>query len=240
MSKLRSSQKPVKVEDNGEDVHGDAQEPSGPVDTSFEPEPEEAPPQSRLIPGIDLDACALEEDYQESMGSAESSSNVVVRKPNGKLGYFRTHPDLWKNVRMLEIGNGEDRGYYLVTGGAKGVLQCEENDDVRLFPARLTLCYGRDVGLFLWPLRLPEPRKDNQIDEWSQAALRICKIAETQWVKLYTKRNTSCYSHRIGDGIKAEPLWPAFTLNDACNQAFEKRYLTDPNDPLIRRLLGKE
>jgi hypothetical protein len=240
MSKVRQPQKPVKSEDNGEHAPGDAQEPEALADTSFDVEPEEAAPPARLIPGIDLDDIALEEDYQEGLGQEESPAAIRVCKPNAKLGYFRTHPALWKNVRMLEIPNGADRGFYLVGKGAKLLLRGEEYDDVKLFPARLTLCSGRDVGAFLWPLKLPEPQRDNQADEWAQAALRICKLAETQWQKLYTKKGGSCYSHRPGVGIADEPSWPAWTFQELCDRAFEGRYLTDPDDPLIRRLLGKE
>jgi hypothetical protein len=192
-----------------------------------------------LVPGINLDDAALEEDYQEEAAAEGAPATVVVRKPSG-LGFFRAHPTLFRNVRMLEVKNGPDRGYYLVTAAAKACLQGDDNKDVRLFPARLTLCYSRDTGLFLWPLKLPQPGKNNQIDEWSQSALRICKMAETQWVKLFTIAGGSCYSFRPGKGIKVEPAWPDLDLNELAGMAFEGRHLTDPDDPLIRRLLGEE
>jgi hypothetical protein len=173
------------------------------------------------------------------MAAGGALATIVVRKPSGQ-GFFRAHPSLWRNVRMLEIKNGADRGFYLVTDKAKGLLQLDENDDIRLFPARLTLCLSRDIGLFLWPLRLPEPGKNNQIDEWSQSALRIAAEAEHGWVKLYTPKGANCYSFRRAEGIKVEPVWPSLSLNEIAGMAFEGRHLTDPNDPLIRRLLGKE
>jgi hypothetical protein len=221
----------------------EAQRPSPDADSAAflfganaEPDPSTKRP---LIPGIDLDSVALEENYADDLMVEEAPLTVVVGKPSGK-GYFRAHPELFKNVRMLEIKNGADRGFYLVAAGARALLQSEEHDDIVLFPARLTLCLSRDSGLFLWPLRLPEQRRANQIDEWSQAALRIVKLAETQWVKLYTPRGASCYSHKIGKGIKSEPSWPSLSLNELAGLAFEGKYLTDPEDPLIRRLLGKE
>jgi hypothetical protein len=251
MSKIRESKRPVNPDDNGQPRPDDAKDAThltgatagpgtggaaeAPVGKADDP----PPPTRSLVPGIDLDACGEEEDYQEGMAADESPATVVVHKPAGH-GYFRTHPILFRNVRMLEVKNGPDRGYYLVAHGARAVLQSDENDDVRLFRARLTLCFSRDTGLFLWPLRLPESRKENQIDEWSQSALRICKEAESGWVKLYTRKGGSCYSFRPGKGIKTEPTWPSITLKQACDLAFEGRYLTDPRDPLIRRLLGEE
>jgi hypothetical protein len=167
-------------EPEGEDFAFGANVQESPPSASQGPPAAESPPTSRpLIPGIDLDSVALEEDYQEATAGDGSPATVVVRKPSGQ-GYFRAHPVLFRNVRMLEVKNGQDRGFYLVADAAKAFLQSDDNDDVKLLPARLTLCFSRDTGLFLWPLRLPEPRKNNQLDEWSQSALRICKLAEGQ------------------------------------------------------------
>jgi hypothetical protein len=89
-------------------------------------------------------------------------------------------------------------------------------------------------------LRLPEQRKNNQLDEWALAALKIVKIAETQWTKLYTITGGNCYSHKVAEGIKLAPPWPNLSMNEVAALAFENKYITDPRDPLIRRLLGKE
>jgi hypothetical protein len=197
-----------------------------------------AHPPRPLIPGIDLDSVALEDDFEQSV-AAEDALTVVVRKPSGQ-GYFRAHPEMFRNIWVLEIKNGADRGFYLVAGAAKKLLRREENEDVKLFPCRLTLCYARDSGLFLWPLRLPEEGRKNQLDEWSQSALRVCKLAEEGWVKMFTRKGGNCYSHKPGEGIADVPPWPDATMNELAGLAFEGKYITDPEDPLIRRLLGKE
>jgi hypothetical protein len=204
-----------------------------------DPRPNSTPSEPPLIPGFDLNAAALEDDYQEEMATDDKPAAIAVSKPNG-AGFFRAHPVHWRLLRMLDVPNGPDRGYYLVTGAARKLLQLEENQDVKLFPARLTLCFSRDIGLFLWPLRIPEPGRDNQTDEWGQSALRICKVAEAGWVKLFTKRNGRGYFSRPGRGIKAEPPWPPFDIEVAAQMAFEKRFITSPDDPLIKRLLGEE
>jgi hypothetical protein len=192
-----------------------------------------------LVPGIDLASVALEADYEKAITATEKPATIVVRKPSGQ-GFFRCHPIHHKNVRMLEVKNGPDRGYYLVAGAAKDFLLGNDNSPIRLFACRLTLCYSRDTGLFLWPLKLPEPGKGSRIDEWSQSALRIAKLAETQWVQLFTPPGANCYSYVPGDQIRTEPVWPDFGLDHAAALAFEGKYITDPEDPLIRRLLGKE
>jgi hypothetical protein len=197
------------------------------------------PSQRPLIPGIDLDSVALEDDYEQAL-AADDSLVVVVRKASGQ-GYFRAHPTLFRNIWALEVKNGADRGFYLVAGEARKVLRRDENEDVKLFPCRLTLCYARDSGLFLWPLRLPEEGRKNQADEWSQAALRICALAETSWVKMYTRRGGNCYSYKAAEGITIQPPWPeGVSLNELAGLAFEGKYITEADDPLVRRLLGEE
>ena len=49
---------------------------------------------------------ALEEDYQEGMAADDAPATVVVRRASGQ-GYFRAHPTFFRNVRMLEIKNGD-------------------------------------------------------------------------------------------------------------------------------------
>jgi hypothetical protein len=239
--------------DNGRPPESDAATPDGPADARprladlgeeagappTETGAPSAPAKRPLIPGIDLDSLALEDSYEQSL-AGDDSLTVVVRKASGQ-GYFRAHPALFRNIWALEVKNGQDRGFYLVAGEARKVLRRDENEDVKLFPCRLTLCYARDSGLFLWPLRLPEEGRKNQVDEWSQAALRIVKLAEAAWVKMYTKRGGNCYSYKIAEGITTEPPWPeGVTLNELAGLAFEGKYIIEANDPLVRRLLGRE
>jgi hypothetical protein len=250
-SRRKPSVNPSKPSDNARPPDGEAQEPApggtrkpeGPGNTDLDraapgadgkPEPARRP----LIPGIDLDSIALEEDYEQSQ--ADDDSLVVVTSKASGRGYFRAHSTLHKNIWALEVKNGADRGFYLIAGEARKLLRRAENEDVKLFPCRLTLCYARDSGLFLWPLRLSEEGRRNQLDEWSLSAQRICTLAETCWVKLYTKKGGNCYSHKIAVGITAEPPWPDATLEELAAIAFEGKYITDANDPLIKRLLGKE
>ena len=129
----------------------------------------------------------------------------------------------------------------VVAKKALALLRLPENDDVQLFRCRLTVCFGRDVGLFLWPVRLPQEGKENQSDEWGRSALRICKIAEDTWVKMWGKRGGKQYSHRPAPDIRTTPPWPeGVTLDELATLGFEGRYIEDPDDPVIRRLLGKE
>jgi hypothetical protein len=231
---------------------GDAFEGDGRVstDASFEPDqfgqssadaPVPPPPPEASSGGLNLDDLALPDDYETEVDTG-SETTVLVRKASG-VGFFRAHPQLWKAIRMLDIKEGADRGFYLVGGDALTLLQRLADtkvSNVRLFPARLTLCFGRDVGLFFWPLRLPQPRKENQEDKWATTALRVCKIAEAQWVEMFCPQGAPCYRWNLAPGLSTEPPWPSLGMNELAGIAFEGKHLTDPEDPVIRRRLGKE
>jgi hypothetical protein len=160
----------------------------------------------------------------------------VVRKPS-RDWFICTHPTAWMNIRLLEVKDGPDRGFYLVARHLWPLCQAE---GIRLQPTRLTLATSRESGPFLWPPKLQEQGRENRKDEWSASALRICKLAETRWVKMYTKEGGNCYSHKVAEGIDAEPAWPAQPLEELIAWAFEGKVITEPTDPLLRRLLGKE
>jgi hypothetical protein len=191
-----------------------------------------------LIPRINLDELGLDEDYEKGLSEADKLS-IVIRKACGQ-GYFRSHPELHKNLWMLDVKTGADQGFYIVAEDALRILRRDENEDIKLFPARLTLCYARDSGLFLWPLRLPQEGEKNRLDEWGLAALRYVKLAEEKWVKMYTRKGGNCYFHKVGEGITLTPPWPQITLQEAVDIAFEHRFLVAADDPVLRRLLGKE
>jgi hypothetical protein len=113
---------------------------------------------------------------------------------------------------------------------------------LRLSPYRLTLCVSRETGLFLWPLKYGEEKFKNQRDDFSKAALRACKEAETTWGSLYWKNGTATYTWEPAEASAdfGDPKWPDQSFEDLVLLAFENKILTSLDDPLIRRLLGKE
>jgi hypothetical protein len=196
------------------------------------------PTRKALIAGIDLDSISLAEDYTKGMADDGDLTALRVTKPQNGW-FFRSHPTHWRNVRLLEIKGGADRGFYIVARPLWGVCQ-RPDSGITLKPVRLTLATSREEGPFLWPLKLQEEGCENRKDEWSASALRICKIAETQWVKMYTRPGGNCYSKKIAEGIAVEPAWPSQSFEELLALAFDGKVLKDPNDPLLRRIQGKE
>ena len=207
-------------------------------DGQAEPPPKVEPPQEPpLIEGIDLDSISLDDDYADGMeGDDGQVAAIPVRKPS-RDWFIRTHPTAWKNVRLLELKEGADRGFYIIHRALWTLCQ---QADIPLRPVRLTLATSRESGAFLWPLKLQEKGFENRKDDWSASALRICKIAETVWVKVYTKEGGNCYSHKSAEGIDAQPVWPVQTFEQLLGLAFEGKVISDKDDPLLRRIMGKE
>jgi hypothetical protein len=216
------------------------------VDTeTLEQEAAETPPaespttQTRqtLISGIDLDSLGLDEEYTDGMEDEDAPVGIPVTKPH-RDWFFRTHPTMWKNLWLLEVKDGPDRGHYIVARTLWKRFR-KEGSGVVLRPVRLTLAVSQESGHFLWPLKLQEKGYENRKDEWSASALRICKIGETQWVKMYTRPGGNCYSMRIAEGITTEPTWPSQPYEELADLAFDGKVLKDADDPLLQRLQGK-
>src|SRR5262245_44443297 len=181
-----------------------------------------------------LDAISLGDDYADAfMDDDGGVASVPVRKP-ARDWFIRCHPEHWRNVRLLEVKEGPDRGYYLV---ARDAWDAITGADLPLKPFRLTLAISRDCGVFFWPLRLTEHA--NRRDDWSAAALRIAKTAETTWVKIYAREGANTYSHKVATGAISDPVWPQQTFQELVDLAFDGRKIADRNDPLVRRLLGE-
>ena len=144
--------------------------------------------------GFDLESIALADDYADGMGDEDGQlAAIAVRKPS-RDWFIRAHPTMYKNVRLLEIKDGPDRGFYIVH---RSLWTYCQQADMPLRPIRLTLATSRGSGLFLWPLRLQEKGYDNRKDYWCTSALRICKMAETTWVRVFAKEGGTATRTRL-------------------------------------------
>src|SRR5262245_9666774 len=210
------------------------QSPTGPPSSPVTHRPDGlAHPPSGGDP-FSLDAISLGDDYADAfMEDSGGVAAVPVRKPAGDW-FVRCHPQHWCPVKLLEVKDGPDRGYYIV---ARDLWETITAAGLRLKPFRLTLAVSRDCGIFIWPLRLPE--YENRKDDWTAAALRIAKMAETSWLRIFAPQGGSTYSFKLAPAPIPDPVWPHQTFHELVDLAFDGRKIADRNDPLIRRLLGE-
>jgi hypothetical protein len=231
--------------DNGPPPDGEAREPDGPADTSFDPAALEAAGGAECLAGdaappapaanpFSREALRLGQNYTAALGLEKHIHNVPVDKPPSE-SWFRVHPDtnargeeMFFDTYLLHIKNGPDRGVYQVSANLLPLLSGER----LLKPTRLVLCIDRQEELRLWPLRLPGP--DGREDDWMSSALAIAEQAKRRWVRLVAGPNG--YRSLTTGAAIPEPAWPDKTFDELLELAFKKRRIASESDPVLRRL----
>jgi hypothetical protein len=236
---------PSEPHDNGPPLDGEAREPDGPADISFDPvafeaaggaaDPVgEAAPSARTVNPLSREALRLNQSYTAALGLEKHIHNIPVDKPPTEV-WFRVHPgtnargeEMFFDTYLLHIKNGPDRGAYQVGANLLPLLSCER----LLQPTRLVLCIDRQEELRFWPLRLPGP--DGREDDWISSALSVAEDAKRRWVRLVS--GSHGYQSVTTCAVIPEPTWPDKSLDDLLEVAFKKRRIASESDPGLRRL----
>jgi hypothetical protein len=224
--------------DNGPPV-GDAHEPDGPTDTSFNPADFEQA--STPVPEVGPDpfdpaSLRLSPDLSASLGVRKALLSVPVRKPD-KSWFVRVHPNAHPvtgyRLQTAVIELKEDRETYLVDRA----LWPDLGGEATFSPRALFTAINRQGVLFLWPIRLPGP--DGKIDEWSRTALEAADLATKGWVRVMANMGLGGYEVWQANGQLPELAWPDVPFRDLLRIAFKDRFINDLNHPVLRRLRGE-
>jgi hypothetical protein len=95
---------------------------------------------------------------------------------------------------------------------------------------------NRQGVLFLWPVRLPG--EDGRLDAWNTSALQAARMAEERWVRMTANMSLGAYEIYEATGSLPKPEWPGIEFGEILQVAFQGRYITDLDHPVIRRLRG--
>jgi hypothetical protein len=154
---------------------------------------------------------------------------VPVQKPSKQM-FFRTHPspEMRLDARVIELET--EREFYLVTPAIAQMLPGETK------AVRLIACMPRFGGIFLWPLKLPNP--DGRESTWAVSARKAAELAEGKWVRMQANQALGAYDVSTSAHIPA-PVWPEVSMRELLQIAFGDGRLIDREDhPVIRQLLG--
>jgi hypothetical protein len=223
------------AQDNGQPVPGDASEPEGPTDTSFDPAEFEKPatPGTAEPDPFDPETYRVRQTLAAAKGVKEHLTELPVRTPD-PAWWVRRHPDPAYSLTTSVINLREERETYLVAPALFPSLQGEPTLKRKTFFLATTM-QGK---LFLWPVRVPvDDSKDP--DRWMKKPLEAVRSAKHQWTRIYW--DDEIREHRVQScEIEAEPEWPSdLSPREMIRLAF-KDYLIDSLDhPVIRRLRGK-
>jgi hypothetical protein len=221
--------------DNGPPPDGEAREPDGPADTSFDPAALEAPARAPQAPGpdpFDPASLRLSQDFGAGLGVKKALLSVPVRKPD-KAWWVRVHLDEGYRLQTAVIELKEDRETYLVARHLWPDLAAEAT----FKPKLLATAINRQGVVFLWEVNLPRP--DGRADEWTRTALEAVNRAATRWVRVVANMSLGAYDVYEATGQFGEPDWPQTPFPDLLRVAFKDRHIASTDHPVLRRLRGE-
>lgn len=181
------------------------------------------------IPGFDLNALRLPQNFGETLGVKRMITRVSVRKPN-KTDFFRVRSgDEWRFQTMILEIKDEGETYILTPEVWNAVPEL-------LRPAMSHTAIDRRNNVFLIPI--PLPGEDGRRNSWHQSMAEIVELAESSWVRTAANKGVGGYDVFVAEAKLAEPEWPSSTLAELVQIAFRDKLITSPDHPVIRQLLG--
>ena len=216
---------------NGQLDLGDAHEPEGVRDASFDPAEFEQAAQAADPDPFDPASLRLTQDFHAAVGVKKAILSIPHRKPD-KSWWVRVHPSEDYRLQTAVIELKDDREIYLVAPN----LWPELATETTFKPKLLVTAVNRQGVLFLWECNLP--RADGRADEWSRTALEAVNMATKQWVRVQANMNLGAYDVAYTDKI-ADPEWPELSLAVILKISFKDHFISSPDHPVLRKLRGE-
>jgi hypothetical protein len=153
-----------------------------------------------------------------------------VGKPSSDV-FVRAHtdPDMQLEAYILKLeSNGEQ--YLLTQAAVESVLDMAKR-------VIITVAIDRQMNPFLWvTYPIPVDGRDNSYWQTGRAAK---ELARENWIRMKSNQAAKVYDIFEAQVKIPEPDWPAHSLTDYLKAGFGENFtIVDPNDPVIRRLLG--
>lgn len=182
-----------------------------------------------FVPGFDLDALRLPQNFGENLGVKRLITRVPVRKPL-KTEFFRVRPgDAWRfQTMILELK--EEGETFLVAPAVWDAIP------ELLRPALLHTAIDRRNNIFLIPVPLPGP--DGRRNPWHQSLAEVVAMAETRWVRSVANKAVGGYDMLVAEGSLADPEWPDTSFSELVHIAFRDRLIDTPDHAVVHQLLG--
>jgi hypothetical protein len=182
-----------------------------------------------LIPGFDLNALRLPQNFGEALGVKRLITRVPVRKPL-KTEFFRVRTgEAWRFQTMILELKEEGETFILSPAVWDAVPEL-------LKPAMLHSAIDRRNNVFLIPV--PLPGHDGRRNPWHQSLHSAVTTAEESWVRSVANLKQGGYDLYVADGKIAEPEWPDIAFPELVQIAFRDRVIDSAEHPVIMQLLG--
>lgn len=183
-----------------------------------------------MIPGFDLDALRLPQNFGEALGVKRLITRVPVRKPL-KTEFFRVRAgEAWRFQTMILELKEEGETFLLAPAVWDAVPEL-------LRPAMLHTAIDRRNNVFLIPVPLPGP--DGRRNPWHQSLAEVVAMAETKWVRSVANKHVGGYDMLVAETALPEPEWPDVTFQELVQIAFRERLIQSADHPVVTQLLGR-
>jgi hypothetical protein len=187
-------------------------------------------PQETIMKKFDPKELALPQDYQNMQGSKKLWLNVPLRKPS-KTDFFRTMAEEGYTLQTAIIELKEEGETYLVP--PEFLVDLSEY----IVPVQIFVVITRMGTLMVWPVKLPQERRN----AWHDTALQAAELAKTKWICIRPNMASGCYDILEATGKLPDPEFPTEELSfqKILELAFKDYYVDSLDHPLIQRLTGQ-
>ncbi|MGB6688523.1 MAG: hypothetical protein WBE76_11830 [Terracidiphilus sp.] len=191
-----------------------------------------APENVEVVPSTEfastLKSLRLSQDFESLVDVKPVVTEVTIGKPNRQT-FFRVHPEWKAGYPILELKLGTKSEFYVVA--PKAATEIEDEVHPRLIVPAIT----RDGRLYVWPLRLGDGER---LDNAASSALKAMRLAKEQWIKV--KWNGHEFVTSAARKELSSPVWPEIGFDKMLDIAFKDRFISSPDHPVIKSLLGDE
>ena len=179
---------------------------------------------------LDLNKLALPQDFENMPGAKKLWTNLPVRKPY-KTEFFRVLDNEEYTIQAAIIELKEASETYLV--GQELLIDLSEF----FVPVQVVVAVTRMGALMVWPVKLPQERRN----AWHDTGLQAMELAKTKWICMRANTPAGCYDILEATGKLPEPEFPTeeLTFQKMLELAFKDFYVDSLDHPLIQRLTGQ-
>lgn len=180
--------------------------------------------------GLDIEKLVLPQNFQDMPGAKKLWTTIPVRKP-GKTEFFRVLDSEEYTMPAAMVELKEEGETYLVNRDLLADLS-----EV-LTPVQLVVAMSRTGTLMIWPVKLPQERRN----AWHHTALQAAELAKKRWICMRANMSAGCYEIHEATAKLPEPEFPTDELSftQMLDLAFRDFYVDTLEHPLVKRLTGQ-
>ena len=179
---------------------------------------------------IKFDDIVLPQDYQNTTAAKRLFTNIPVRRP-GKTEFFRVLDDENYTITAATIELKEENETYLI--GTDLLVDLSEF----IVPVQVVVAVSRMGALMIWPVKLPQERRN----AWHDTALQAAELAKKKWICMRANMSAGCYDILEATAELPEPEFPTNELSfqRMLELAFKDFYVDSLEHLLVLRLTGQ-